>query len=117
MKFIVDAQLPERLAHWLRAQGFDALHTLDLPAQNLTGDVDIIQLSMAQQRTVISKDSDFFEHYLLKGQPHKLLFVTAGNMVNRELIGLFEANWSQIFPLLQQHQVVEMDRFHIVVHF
>jgi predicted nuclease of predicted toxin-antitoxin system len=31
MKFIVDAQLPRKLALWLQSQGFDALHTLDLP--------------------------------------------------------------------------------------
>jgi predicted nuclease of predicted toxin-antitoxin system len=117
MKFIVDAQLPERLARWLKEQGLDAIHTLDLPAQNLTGDVDIVQVSTAQQRVVISKDSDFFEYYLLKGQPHKLLFITAGNMVNRDLIALFEVNWPQLFLLLEQHHVVEMDKTHIVVHF
>jgi predicted nuclease of predicted toxin-antitoxin system len=28
MKFLVDAQLPRRLAKWLAGQGCDALHTL-----------------------------------------------------------------------------------------
>lgn len=31
MKFIIDAQLPYRLKDWLIAQGFDAIHTRDLP--------------------------------------------------------------------------------------
>ena len=30
MKFLVDAQLPRRIALWLCEQGHDALHTLDL---------------------------------------------------------------------------------------
>ena len=31
MKFLVDAQLPIRLARFLQASGHDAIHTLDLP--------------------------------------------------------------------------------------
>ena len=36
MKFIVDAQLPRRLALRLTAAGQDAIHTLDLPKGNRT---------------------------------------------------------------------------------
>ncbi len=35
MKFLVDAQLPRRLCIWLRQQGHDAVHTLDLDSGNL----------------------------------------------------------------------------------
>ena len=59
MKFIVDAQLPARLAKWLQTQGFDAIHPLDLPDKNLTSDVHIIELSTLEERIVISKDYDF----------------------------------------------------------
>ena len=31
MKFLVDAQLPVRLARFLQASGYDTLHTRDLP--------------------------------------------------------------------------------------
>lgn len=31
MRFLIDAQLPRRLARWLAALGHDAVHTLDLP--------------------------------------------------------------------------------------
>jgi len=34
MKFLVDAQLPRRLARWLQASGHDAIHTRDLPEGN-----------------------------------------------------------------------------------
>lgn len=37
MKFLVDAQLPGRLAGWLIAQGHEALHTRDLPEWRLAG--------------------------------------------------------------------------------
>jgi predicted nuclease of predicted toxin-antitoxin system len=31
MKLLIDAQLPRRLAHVIRALGYDVVHTLDLP--------------------------------------------------------------------------------------
>jgi predicted nuclease of predicted toxin-antitoxin system len=38
MKFLIDAQLPRRLALQLRDDGFEATHTLDLPQGNRTKD-------------------------------------------------------------------------------
>ncbi len=73
MKFIVDAQLPKRLLNWLVNKGYDSVHTLDLPARNLTEDMIIIEVSVQEERIVISKDSDFFNYFLLKGQPYKLM--------------------------------------------
>jgi len=29
VKFLIDAQLPRRLARWLNDRGFDAIHTLE----------------------------------------------------------------------------------------
>jgi predicted nuclease of predicted toxin-antitoxin system len=63
MKFIIDAQLPRRLAIWLSEKGFDAIHTLDLPDKNSTSDSEISALSIREKRIVISKDSDFYDRY------------------------------------------------------
>jgi predicted nuclease of predicted toxin-antitoxin system len=41
MKFLVDAQLPVRLARFLQNAGHDAIHTLDLPEHNATPDAVI----------------------------------------------------------------------------
>ena len=38
MKFLVDAQLPVKLAQILRQKGYDAIHTKELPHQNQTSD-------------------------------------------------------------------------------
>ena len=43
MKFLVDAQLPKRLAEWLNEAGHDTLHTLDLPRGNRTPDAEPAQ--------------------------------------------------------------------------
>jgi predicted nuclease of predicted toxin-antitoxin system len=48
MKFLIDAQLPHRLAAQLREAGHDAIHTLDLPLGNRTPDSAINDLSIRE---------------------------------------------------------------------
>ena len=48
MKFLIDAQLPRRLAHQLRAAGFETIHTLDLPQGNRTSDQALITFSLTE---------------------------------------------------------------------
>jgi predicted nuclease of predicted toxin-antitoxin system len=45
MKFIIDAQLPIILKIWLIEQGFDVIHTRDLPDKNLTEDVVVMEIA------------------------------------------------------------------------
>ena len=63
MKFLVDAYNSRRLAAWLNAAGFDAVHTLDLPLGNRTPDSLINDVSIDEQRIVITKDSDFVDSF------------------------------------------------------
>lgn len=63
MRFLVDAHLPMRLVYWLRERGHDVIHTRELPLKNETDDIDIIQLSVDQDRIVIFKDEDFFKYF------------------------------------------------------
>ncbi len=78
MKFLVDAQLPRRLAIWLVKAGHDARHTLDLPLGNRTTDGDLAALAAREQRVVITKDADFVQSYLVAREPDRLLLVTTG---------------------------------------
>lgn len=117
MKFLLDAQLPLALKTWLKGQGHDVVHTLDLPQKNLTHDSYIIDLSVAEDRILITKDSDFFDHFTLKGTPPKLLMITTGNIVNKELISLFQLNFEKVADLLQQYAVIEMNNTDIIVHY
>jgi len=84
MKFLVDAQLPRRFAVWLRDNGHDALHTLDLSKGNRTADATIAALSVRQRRIVATKDSDFVDSFILQQQPAKLLLISTGNIMNAE---------------------------------
>jgi predicted nuclease of predicted toxin-antitoxin system len=76
--------------------GHDTNHTLDLPAKNATKDTILNQISIDEQRVVISKDADFFYSHLVLGRPWKLVLVKTGNMSKDELCSLFERHLSEI---------------------
>jgi predicted nuclease of predicted toxin-antitoxin system len=116
MKFLVDAQLPVRLAKFLTASGYDTLHTKNLPQQNATSDTEINDLSVQQNRVVITKDSDFVDSFMTIQKPHKLLLVSTGNIKNSELEQVFSNNLSKIIDLLKHHDYVEISRDEIIVH-
>ncbi|MBC7768985.1 MAG: DUF5615 family PIN-like protein [Phycisphaerales bacterium] len=58
MKFLIDENLPPRIAAWLQERGFDAIH---VKAAGLGGgsDASVEGLAVAQLRTIITKDGDF----------------------------------------------------------
>lgn len=117
MKFIIDAQLPVRLKNWLISQGYDAIHTDDLPKKHLTPDTEIIQVAEKQHRIVISKDSDFYKFNLINGVPKRILFITTGNIVNRDLMKLFELNFDTIVEYFNQgSSVIEFSNQSIIDH-
>ena len=108
MKFLVDAQLPKRLAELINDLGYDAIHTLDLPDKNNTQDSEIAKFANDQDRVVISKDSDFLESFLIKSEPSKLILVKTGNITNRELLTLFKNHWHKIVSMISQSNLVEI---------
>ena len=116
MKFVVDAQLPRRLAIEIGELGSDAIHTLDLPAKNRTTDHAILAIARNESRVVVTKDSDFVDSFFLRGEPEKLLFITTGNITNNELIQLLRNNWPQLLSMLAQGDFVELSRTSLSLH-
>ncbi len=116
MKFLVDAQLPLRLARLLQGAGYDTIHTRELPQQNATPDSIINSISIQQERVVITKDSDFVDSFLTVQQPYKLLLVTTGNIKNADLEILFTTNLPLIVDLLSQHNYIELSKDFVIVH-
>ncbi len=110
MRLLVDAHLPRGLCTVLARHGHDAMHAFDLPAGNATKDGSINQLSLTEQRVVLSKDTDFFYSHLLQGRPWKLLLVRTGNISTRDLCALMEHHLPAIEAALQNHTLVELDR-------
>lgn len=116
MKFLIDAQLPRRLANWLLAAGYDAIHTLDLPQGNLTSDREIIAIADSQGRTIVTKDSDFVQSFILNGRPQKLWLIATGNMRNDALERLIAKNWEYISSELASANFIELSSSGLIVH-
>jgi predicted nuclease of predicted toxin-antitoxin system len=114
VKFLVDAHLPPSLVAALGAMGHDAVHTRDLPAGNQTRDGVLNEISLRDQRIVISKDTDFFYSHILHSRPWKLVLVRTGNISAGELRALFSRHLPAILAALQTHSLVEIDRQAVV---
>ena len=116
MKFLIDAQLPRRLAHQLGVAGFETTHTLDLPQGNRTTYKSLITLSLEEQYVIVTKDSDFVESFLLKREPWKLLLVSTGNIGNDELLKLFQLNIDQLVESFTIFDFIELNRTSMICH-
>lgn len=116
MKFLVDAQLPRRLATQLRRSGHEAIHTLDLPLGNRTTDLAISELSLTGHYVVVTKDSGFVESFVLHRKPWKLLLVSTGNIRNSDLEGLFQSNVSRIVEGFKTLSFIELGRRNVIFH-
>ena len=75
MKFLLDVQLPPSLKQLFVEMGHDCIHKLDLEPRNETPDKAINQISIAEQRIVITKDSDFYDSFVIKKEPYELILV------------------------------------------
>lgn len=71
MKFLLDAQLPIRLARRLAAAGHDVLHTTDLLAGNRSPDADICARADQDGLVVVTKDRDFRDSHLSRSTPRR----------------------------------------------
>lgn len=114
IRFLVDAHLPFRLVRRLREQGYDALHTSELPRGNATPDHEINALSLQEERVVVTKDSDFTQSLVLQGAPYKLLLISTGNISNQALEELFMVHLETLCQLLENHRFVVLGKQEVV---
>ena len=116
MKFLVDAQLPRRLARLLASEAHDALHTLDLPGGNRTPDAELCNICAREQRVLLTKDLDFTDSFLLNRRPAQLLLISTGNIDNRDLEALVRARLPEIEAAFASSSFIELDRDGIIIH-
>ncbi|MDD1413299.1 DUF5615 family PIN-like protein [Dolichospermum sp. ST_con] len=116
MKFLIDAQLPMRIANLLENLGYDVIHTKNLPLQNATPDSEINKLSILEQRIVITKNKDFLDYFLIKKEPYKLLLITTDNISNKQIEQSFIQNIFQIVELFMKYDFLEMTRDSLIIH-
>jgi predicted nuclease of predicted toxin-antitoxin system len=115
MRFLLDAQLPKRLASIFAEARHDVIHTSDLPLGNRTPDAELIRIAERDQRVVVTKDRDFEVSHLVRGEPSKLLLVTTGNLTNRELAAVLTESLATITEALTEVGYVELTASSVVI--
>lgn len=116
MKFLIDAQLPKRLALWLTDRGHDAVLTLDLPRGNRSSDEELIVTADAHGRVLVTKDADFVDSFQLRGRPARLLLISCGNLSNSALQALVTIHHGHIVTCLDDARFVELSATRVIVH-
>jgi predicted nuclease of predicted toxin-antitoxin system len=116
VRFLVDAQLPARLARQLATAGHDVIHTSELPNGNRTTDDELVAVADAEDRIVVTKDRDFRNDHLLRHAPRRLLVVTTGNITNKALTALFARHLDAVVAALEEVRFVELGPESLVVH-
>jgi predicted nuclease of predicted toxin-antitoxin system len=106
MKFLLDAQLPPSLKQLFIERGYDCVHTLGLELGNETPDKAINRLSVTEQRIVVTKDSDFFDSFVIKNEPYKLILVKLGNTSKKELLDIFKNRFEEIIGQITAENMV-----------
>ena len=106
MKFWIDAQLPPLLAEWLAAQFNVEAFSLRTLGLRDASDAVIFQAAQQQGIVIISKDSDFIELVSRYGPPPQLIWVTCGNVTNRQLQIVFNKTFAESLELLEAGQVM-----------
>lgn len=116
-KFIVDTQLPPKLANALNDWGMDAIHTTYFKDGHLLDDASIRKIAVEEGRIIVTKDADFRDYFLLKGSPPDILMIKTGNILNKDLIQLLERNFQAISRLFEEgNNMVVIDRQSITAY-
>jgi predicted nuclease of predicted toxin-antitoxin system len=117
MRFLVDAQLPRRVAYRIADLGHDVCHTLDLKEGNHTSDTEISRLADSEDRIVVTKDSDFVNSHLLLRKRQRILLVTTGNISNKTLEKLLLEHFDKLYDaFVDGATLVELGVAAVVVH-
>ena len=96
MKFLIDMPLSPDLGVWLRDQGHDAVHAVDLHLEK-SADKEILQRALAEGRIVITSDLDYPRLFtLLQLESPGLILFRGGNFSEPDTRILLERALSRV---------------------
>jgi predicted nuclease of predicted toxin-antitoxin system len=102
----IDAQLPPTLAEWIVATfGISAVSLRELGLRDAK-DIEIFGAAQQSNVVIMSKDSDFVDLVCRLGTPPQILWLTCGNVTNRNLRELLIATLPEAIKQLQQGEIV-----------
>jgi len=110
MRFLVDAQLPPGLVHFLEQRGHEAKAVRDVGLREAQ-DRTIWAFAISGNWVVVTKDEDFAERAIQAQVGPQILWLRIGNSTNRVLCAWLEPLLPNAIANLQAGQrVVELKR-------
>lgn len=106
MNIWIDAQLPPTLAGW-NTNNFEveAAALRDLGLRD-AGDIEIFEAARVANAVIRTKDSDFIDLVCRSGTPPQILWLTCGNVTNRNLQQLLTPTLPEALERLRQGEVI-----------
>jgi len=95
VKFLVDMPLSPALAAWLREEGHDAVHALELGLQHAP-DIEIMARAQGERRTIVTADLDY---------PRLLALARSAEP---SLILFRDGNWSEADVVTRLREVLQV---------
>jgi predicted nuclease of predicted toxin-antitoxin system len=77
---------------------------------NNTPDKEINSVTVKEQRILITKDSDFFNSFIIKKEPYKLILVKLGNVSRKELILFFDEHFAEIIEKMKVEGMILLSK-------
>lgn len=106
MKIWIDAQLPPTLASWLTETfGLEASALRDLVLRDAQY-LEIFEAARVENAVIMTKDSDFIDLVCRLGVPPQILWLTCGNVTNRNLRQLLTATLPDALEQLRLGEMI-----------
>ena len=106
MKIWIDAQLPPTLANWIAANfSLEAMSLKELSLRDAK-DIEIFEAARFANAVIMTKDSDFIDLVCRLGSPPRILWLTCGNVTNRNLRQLLIATLSDALQQMNQGETI-----------
>ncbi len=105
MRFVIDAQLPPALAHYLIAEGHEARHVSDIGLLSAP-DREIWRYALDNAATILTKDEDFVSMRSLAESGPAIVWIRFGNTTKTELLRKMKLVLPSVLAALRKGEAV-----------
>ncbi|WP_353931864.1 DUF5615 family PIN-like protein [Okeanomitos corallinicola TIOX110] len=106
MKIWIDAQLPPTLADWItNTFAIEALSLKELGLRDAK-DIEIFEAAKIANVIIMTKDSDFVDLVCRLGTPPQIIWLTCGNVTNRNLRQILHFTLNDALEKLRQGEMI-----------
>jgi predicted nuclease of predicted toxin-antitoxin system len=109
-RFLVDVNLPKYFQYF---NDMNFTHVVDIgPTMS---DKEIWNYAIENEYVILTKDTDFYTHFVASSIAPKVIYFKIGNQTLKELHEFFKDNWSNILLLLDTSRFIIVTKLEIEI--